>query len=399
MMAYFSGLSISHFLCLALAASASLLGLRLSFVSINVGVDLPAFVLVAIIAYAYNIAANFNRKVEIIFNLYCLCLFYSACLILINMIFSGGTSAGVEFVAKIIVGIMLISYFISAPVNIHGFMSFWSIASSVFMLFLIINSYFVLDSSYMVNSLMEKTRSGKNQLAFYVTAFLSVSIVYFLVFKKNIKNFFWVGIFFIHGLALIYLMSRSAWVCIAFLITTALLYRIFINRSFKAIVVASLAVCFLAITISIIDVSDELATRFESLVTLTDAEGENSISVRSALALSAYEEFKEHPFVGIGIGSFTEKHGKASHNTYLQYLSEMGLLGVIMIILLHMFPLLQFLVISIKKKSEKAFIIFLGVASLSLYGLSINIQNSPMWLLSIALFYRFYRDNLGTEYE
>jgi|GEM_PF-4462886 Lipid A core - O-antigen ligase and related enzymes len=51
---------------------------------------------------------------------------------------------------------------------------------------------------------------------------------------------------------------------------------------------------------------------------------------RLALWLNAIDAFENHPLLGVGLEGMYESYGLATHNTYLQLLSETGILGFIL---------------------------------------------------------------------
>lgn len=74
--------------------------------------------------------------------------------------------------------------------------------------------------------------------------------------------------------------------------------------------------------------------------------GEDFSSGREELRDAAYRVFNSSPVVGVGCGKFIEKSGEDSdvHNSYLQILSEQGIVGIVLFII----PLALFLLRTIK---------------------------------------------------
>lgn len=61
-------------------------------------------------------------------------------------------------------------------------------------------------------------------------------------------------------------------------------------------------------------------------------EGRDFSSGRIALYKAAWDEFLQHPLLGIGWKTFSVKHGNLVHNIYLQLLCETGLIGFMLFI-------------------------------------------------------------------
>lgn len=380
---------VSLLLWLMLAATLPLMGIRSSVSTLPV-VGAPVSVAILALAVFNLLAYKEGVGTKLRFNSYCAALYIAAFLFLFVSLYSDNALAGIDSSIKLLVGIMLFSYINSSAADVHCFMKVWGLSSAAIMLAYMLNSYFVLDSPYMVNGLDVRAKTGKNQLAFYLAIFLCVTWIYRMYFLDRQGALTWIAVLGVHFIAIIYVMSRSAWVTSAILLSMALFFRVFFQKKYKDLLLAGVAIAGVVGVGVYIGFSEDLLTRFETLVSMEDEEGAGSIQSRKAMLTYAMQEFSNNAVWGIGVGGFIEKYSKASHNTYLQYISEMGVWGVLAIFLIHLTPLFYFS--RRLRKHPEAFLLFSGVFSLLVYGMAINMQNSPMWLAAMALFYRFYSE-------
>jgi len=96
-------------------------------------------------------------------------------------------------------------------------------------------------------------------------------------------------------------------------------------------VIVSLLILSLAAIVGFqkLDLMDSVGARFESLIKGQDSSDENSLSLRRNLIEEALQDFSSQPVIGIGTDSFVQRHGYVTHNSYLQYLAENGLVGLL----------------------------------------------------------------------
>lgn len=177
--------------------------------------------------------------------------------------------------------------------------------------------------------------------------------LYMMLFqKKGQKKFLAiVGTFFLIGAVLIN-GSRGSWISI----TTGLgitLIILFFNkpRKFSGLVIALIMLSgALVLTGNMLpQVKDAITKRFSSFSTL---EEDKATLVRELMLQKGIRLFQENPVIGVGAGRFTKEtveldipkqlafldqsyyDTKSSHNSYVQFLAEFGLLGVIPLVIL-----------------------------------------------------------------
>lgn len=203
-----------------------------------------------------------------------------------------------------------------------------------------------------------------NVFAFYLVTIVSVC---FYVIKSNVfindakfrKLCFYVMFFGL--LCILGTKTRSAWAVIAFLI---LIYGLFRERQYL-IYLGVAAV----IALMIPSIQDRIFDLFQGNDTdafLNDYETLNSYAWRKIIWASALEKFWERPFFGFGYESFTyysgdffiieNEKGAGAHNTYVQFLFEIGVIGFTAFIWL-LLPLLSKLW-DLRNKASENIIVF-----------------------------------------
>jgi putative inorganic carbon (hco3(-)) transporter len=102
----------------------------------------------------------------------------------------------------------------------------------------------------------------------------------------------------------------------------------------------------------------------------------------------AFDGFLSHPILGTGLGTFLFEHGSIIHNTYLWFLSECGVIGVVVVIGLTMWYFkVAIPVIRSSRGSQRALIVALAVAHAGMLGVSAGIEvfYQRHWWLVMAM--------------
>lgn len=185
--------------------------------------------------------------------------------------------------------------------------------------------------------------------------FMIISLIFFsyLLFRKN--RIYWVVII-LSLLALIFSGSRGIWVSVTipFLGIILLLFfkniRKYIRGSASNIkpFVGMLVIFLLAFPTSSLILSQSYqdggdgALAFKRVKSITDLE-ELSVKSRIGIWKTSFKSILKHPLLGVGIGNYpvvldedisAAKKGASAHNLYLDIASEMGLLGLIVLLLI-----------------------------------------------------------------
>ena len=150
-------------------------------------------------------------------------------------------------------------------------------------------------------------------------------------------------------LALILVNSRAAWIAVAIAILFYFIIR-FKQFSQKKIFTLTILLC---VCVSIFFANPHLLSRFYSI---TDLNYQNN-SERVLMWKSAWNMFLDHPVLGVGIGNYGAQYQKIyilpdakepeqnhSHNSFMQYLAETGLIGFSAFLIMFLYLLRHYIV-------------------------------------------------------
>lgn len=213
---------------------------------------------------------------------------------------------------------------------------------------------------------------------------ISIPIIYccLLDWKKSGSRILFCACFFIISFTgLLMNSTRGAWIALA--ITLPLITLLY-DRSLKKII---FLVLFAGVTSLIFVSSPQLQNRAESITSTTL----QSNTERILMWKSAYQMFKDHPVLGVGLGQYAKKYlnqykspeakeqQNHSHNNLLQMLAENGFLGFLGFIFLFGYILCSSLKGAIKEHSVYSVLIFGSTTALLIQGLTeYNFGNSAV---------------------
>ncbi len=103
---------------------------------------------------------------------------------------------------------------------------------------------------------------------------------------------------------------------------------------------------------------------------------------------AALDGFLSHPILGTGLGTYVYEHGLIIHNTYLWFLSECGVIGLVVVIGLTMWYFrVAIPVIRSSTGAQRAFMVALAVAHAGMIGVSAGIEvfYQRHWWLVMAM--------------
>lgn len=219
-------------------------------------------------------------------------------------------------------------------------------------------------------------------LAGFLLTSLPILYCFLLDWKQNRKTLFVTIVFFLISFTGLLLNgTRGAWLAIA---VTLPLVTVLYDRSIKKIL---FLVVFAFGTSLVFFNSPQLQNRAESITSTTL----QSNTERLLMWNSAYEMFKDHPVLGVGIGQYSSKYlneykspeakekQNHCHNNFLQMLAENGLVGFIGFCLLFGYILLSSLKKAFFKCSPYYVLIFGSTLALLLQGFTeYNFGNSAV---------------------
>ena len=221
--------------------------------------------------------------------------------------------------------------------------------------------------------------------------------------KKGLKRilaivatFFLIGAVMING-------SRGSWISITTGLGFTLIILFFSNpRKFSGLVIALIMLSgTLVLTGNMLpQVKDKITKRFSSFSTL---EEDKSALIRELMIQKGIRLFQENPVIGIGAGRFTKEtvaldipkqlafldqsyyDTKSSHNSYIQFLAEFGILGAIPFVILLLTLLINGAKISFDNLRDGELIpliVFLSLIQLSIHLFAISsLTNSSTWFV------------------
>ena len=219
------------------------------------------------------------------------------------------------------------------------------ICSAAFVALHCLFSYFSLNSPYLSGSVFIKTEVGKNQLAAYLAVVSSLTGSLLFLTERKLSRTILISVLVVHVIALFYTYSRSALICffLSFILAFVLSSISFRKkvRIFAGLSILSIVISIFSISIIPDDMAEQFIDNVLSLIEFEDKGDSSSISVRSEMIGAAMQLFYDKPLLGGGSGSFFNSVGIASHSTYLQMLSELGILGLLIYTLFIMYVLVK----------------------------------------------------------
>lgn len=309
--------------------------------------DLPLFLLLVLAVAAINffiIATQHHRfsvhmsRFQIAFILLYSILFLVQCL---NTTRSESVKASVALDARLLLLIILlvvIFIFFTGDKELISKVLKTIIISTTIMLVIYLFQYLVIHkSAFLGVSWGTATRTGKNVMGLYLALVTPIALWKYL--SEKLLSL-WVIPVVVHIFALVYLLSRGAWVSTAVSLGVMLaltFLRLAMNKgksqqSIFNIMKKVLVVCGLLVVIFLFATTatqrGALQSRFSSLIELRDVGSEMSISTRTNVLKQGMAYFWSSPITGIGTSNFRSRTGIATHNEYLTQLSEQGILGM-----------------------------------------------------------------------
>ena len=237
------------------------------------------------------------------------------------------------------------------------------------------------------------TIMSQNSYGFQFSVF--VPFLYIKLFDKETKKrWFWILVMIVMIVAVGFNGSRGNWVAMA--IGAAVMGLVFLITQPKRVpafilaVLAILVVGFIVLNLSS-QISEAFNSRFETLFSL---EEDKTYLQRELLVKKGLSLFEESPIIGVGSDRFSRERvsleipellrysdtefiltSKQSHNSYIQFLAEFGLLGSIPLALMLIYLSVRGLQITYEEMKDGKFIdlaIFISFIQMSVH----------MWVLA-----------------
>jgi putative inorganic carbon (hco3(-)) transporter len=174
---------------------------------------------------------------------------------------------------------------------------------------------------------------------------------------------------------ILFTFSRSAWIALGAAWLTFLLFRPKSALRMAAVVSTAIPVLLLFIGLGLLSPQRML-------------QRQDTIDSRVALIHDSLDQFKAHPLLGMGLGSFRESGGTIVHNTFLWFLADFGLAGAVTFIaFIAWFAMAGFRAYNLAPPEAQPYVLAAVVALVGMLGLSMGIEAfyQRHWWLSFAL--------------
>lgn len=241
---------------------------------------------------------------------------------------------------------------------------------------------------------------GNPNMAAQVLVLLTpLGIFLFLFEKERNKKYFWgIGV----SLILSYIFhtkTASAWLATATQLLVVTLYFFIVRKSFNSnlkidwhAALASIFILFCLINLSnkgVVPFWEQINQEFSGVA--KRAVSEEKVAPRYQLWMATVDSIKESPIIGSGVGTFYEQmkvHGyfnfylyKNSHNDYLDLISELGVIGFALFLVI-LIAIIKALLNNMSKKPFSSSIFI----SISIFGiLIVSLFSFPMQMAAPLL--------------
>ena len=225
----------------------------------------------------------------------------------------------------------------------------------------------------------------------YLCVYLPLILVCFLDKSVLVKHRAVAGVLFLLGFAaLIINGTRGAWVALAPVFIVLMGYYSLQNKKLLAICLA-----FLVIAGGVLSTSKNFTYKLNTTIKRTDA----STRERYAIWEGAFNMFKDHPILGVGLGQYKDNYQKKyilkkarerklthAHNNVMQMLAENGIVGCVGFLSLVFYIIGRNCLDFLKRRCPYSLVITASTFALFVQGLTeYNFGNSAVmksyWLL------------------
>ena len=214
--------------------------------------------------------------------------------------------------------------------------------------------------------------------------------------RKLLGKYYWLAglAFCICSAGLVFNATRGAWLAVTIVCTVLLLYYMFKSKRNLAV-----SIIFIALISTVLVNNPKFMHRLD---TIDDFNKYQSNTERILIWQSAWNMFKDHPILGVGLGQYTENyqqkyispHAKEpnlthAHNNFMQMLAENGIVGIVGFVIMFGYIIFKNLIVWFKKRNVYALMIVSSTVCLILQGCTeYNVGNSAvikMYWLIIAI--------------
>lgn len=313
--------------------------------------------IVAFLSFISLIASNFYKNLKTYLRI----VAFSFAWCLLSSLFTPNKTDGLLFLAEILLYFFACAFVINKRINFIKIVYILCFAHMILLLsqrFLPSTFYtFVglISGSSTVSILQHNANSGiyygftgqTSTISFYLIAGLVISL-YYITRNKRV-DFKYIIFAFVFGLSILLTNRRGA---LVFSLALILLFLLMDRRklTIKLLIILSLAMIILIIGINNIPGVKEIIYKFEIYNERNDL-----LSGRTAFWNYCIEMFKSKPVFGSGFNSFIHYSAfdvTTAHNSYIQKLGEMGIVGTFVFFLPHLYSFGLSLFLYFSKKTD-----------------------------------------------
>lgn len=245
---------------------------------------------------------------------------------LVTLIYGALPSYFVRYTAQIILCIVLMTIPSLNKKEIQFLKNVFIVASVVYAVLIIISCYRLADERYTHDSIvLFNAELDPNFVGIPLVAASVFVLDNILNKRKRILNLIFYGIL---ALSIIYTASRGN--TISLLFADGLVFLLYLHKSKISLRVKIFSIILLAVAAG-------LAVKYFSAIFPEQwarmfSFGEGSDNGRFELWHRAFKAWLSAPIFGNGLGAMIDDYGKATHNMYLQLLSETGFVGSVLFV-------------------------------------------------------------------
>ncbi|MFA7436206.1 MAG: O-antigen ligase family protein [Bacilli bacterium] len=261
------------------------------------------------------------------------------------------------------------------------------------------------DVNYIGLSTAYPTRESRNSLSFVIVIIFGFLVSDVLISLRNGNlSFFKILLLGYNFILSIIVQSRALFLIILFYLVIVLIT--FIKKQKQLRTMFALIIIIFAVFIFLPNsIKSSINDRFSTLATFFDddyVEVNNSLSARSELLIRGYEIFKENTFFGSGFGSFMFYGGinsQISHNDYLLVLSEQGLVGFTVFIIMLFISVFYSIKNFVYRKNFANLSLLLSLFGVVIYFLFINAYDNILFWVILSFISVNYQENSLKNHE
>ena len=243
----------------------------------------------------------------------------------------------------------------------------------------------------------------------WLCIFLPLLLIEFFE-RKLLGKYYWLAglAFCICSAGLVFNATRGAWLAVTIVCAVLLLYYMFKSKRNLAV-----SIIFIALISTVLLNNPKFMHRLD---TIDDFNKYQSNTERILIWQSAWNMFKDHPFLGVGLGQYTENYQQKyispqakepyithAHNNFMQMLAENGIVGFAGFVIMFGYIIFKNLIAWVKTRNVYALMIVSATVCLLLQGFTeYNVGNSAVikmyWfvlglLVVLSEFYRKETNN------